>query len=79
MDAAQLRTMDDPALQKQLDDLYQELFNLRFQRAAGQMPNFNRLGEVKRDIARIKTVLSERARAAKVAQHATSGEEAKAQ
>jgi large subunit ribosomal protein L29 len=61
MDAKQLRTMDDAALKKQLDDLYQELFNLRFQRAAGQMPNFNRLTQVKRDIARVKTVLCERA------------------
>ena len=61
MDAKQLRAMDDAALKKQLDDLYQELFNLRFQRAAGQMPNFNRLTQVKRDIARVKTVLYERA------------------
>jgi large subunit ribosomal protein L29 len=68
--------MDDAALRKQLDDLYQELFNLRFQRAAGQQPNFNRLGEVKRDIARVKTVLRERV--TKVAKSATSGEEARA-
>ncbi len=77
MDANTLRGMDDAALKKQLDDLYQELFNLRFQRAAGQQPNFNRLTEVKRDIARVKTVLRERA--VKVAKPATSGEEAKAQ
>ncbi|MCL4394987.1 MAG: 50S ribosomal protein L29 [Chloroflexi bacterium] len=55
--------MDDGALRKQLDDLYQEMFNLRFQRAAGQQPNFNRLGEVRRDIARVKTLQRERARA----------------
>jgi large subunit ribosomal protein L29 len=60
MNATQLRTMDDAALKKQLDDLHHELFNLRFQRAAGQMPNFNRLTQVKRDIARIQTVLRER-------------------
>ena len=63
MDAATLRGMDDAALTKQLDDLYQELFNLRFQRAAGQQPNFNRLSQVKHDIARVKTVQGERARA----------------
>ncbi len=63
MNAATLRGMDDAMLRKQIDDLYQELFNLRFQRAAGQQPNFNRLSEVKRDIARVKTVLRERARA----------------
>ena len=62
MDAATLRGMDDASLMKQLDDLYQELFNLRFQRAAGQQPNFNRLGQVKRDIARVKTIQRERAR-----------------
>ncbi len=61
MDANTLRGMDDAALKKQLDDLYQELFNLRFQRAAGQQPNFNRLTQVKRDIARVKTVQRERA------------------
>ena len=60
MDATQLRTMDNAALGKQLDDLYQEMFNLRFQRAAGQLPNVNRLREVRRDIARVKTVLGER-------------------
>lgn len=63
MDAATLRGMDDAALSKQLDDLYQELFNIKFQRAAGQQPNFNRLSQVKHDIARVKTVQRERARA----------------
>ena len=57
MNAADLRAMDDAALQKQLDDLYHELFNLRFQRAAGQLPNHNRLKAVRRDIARVQTVM----------------------
>jgi large subunit ribosomal protein L29 len=61
MDAKQLRTMDDASLHKQLDDLYQEQFNLRFQRVAGQLANVNRLREVRREIARIKTILRERA------------------
>lgn len=61
MEPSQLRTMDNAALQKQIDDLQQELFNLRFQRAAGQLPNVNRLSQVRRDIARVKTVLRERA------------------
>ncbi|MBM3128046.1 MAG: 50S ribosomal protein L29 [Chloroflexi bacterium] len=60
MNATQLRTMDDAALKKQLDDLHHELFNMRFQRAAGQLPNFNRLTQVKREIARIQTLLRER-------------------
>ncbi len=69
MKAAELKAMDDASLKKQLDDLYHELFNLKFQRAAGQMPNFNRLTHVRRDIARVKTIIGERARFA-----ATSGE-----
>ena len=64
MNAADLRVMDDTALGKQLDDLYQEQFNLRFQRAAGQLPNLNRLKQVRRDIARVKTIMRSRATAA---------------
>ncbi len=71
MKTAELVGMDNAALQKQLDDLHQEMFNLRFQRAAGQLPNFNRLGQVRREIARVKTVLHDRERA--------SSKEAKAQ
>lgn len=59
-----LREMNDAELSKQIDDLYQELFNLRFQRASGQLPNTNRLTEIKRQIARLKTVLRERELAA---------------
>lgn len=61
MEPSQLRAMDNAALQKQMDDLHQEMFNLRFQRAAGQLPNVNRLRQVRRDIARVKTILRERA------------------
>ncbi len=61
---AELRTAPDAELQKQLDDLYHELFNLRFQRTAGQMPNTNRLKQVRRDIARLKTLVHERELAA---------------
>jgi large subunit ribosomal protein L29 len=64
MEYAELRTLDDASLKKQLDDLEHEMFNLRFQRAAGQMPNSNRLGQVRRDIARVKTLMRERERAA---------------
>ncbi len=63
MQTTELRNKDNAALQKQLDDLYQELFNLRFQRAAGQLANFNRLTQVKRDIARVQTILRERVQA----------------
>ena len=64
MENAELRTLDDASLKKQLDDLEHEMFNLRFQRAAGQMPNSNRLGQIRRDIARVKTLMRERERAA---------------
>ncbi len=63
--AAELNGLDDAGLQKQLDDLYHELFNLRFQRAAGQAQNFNRLTQVRRDIARVKTVMRQRRPVAK--------------
>ncbi len=60
----ELRAANDAELHKQLDDLYQELFNLRFQKTVGQMPNTNRLEQVRRDIARVKTFLRQRELAA---------------
>jgi large subunit ribosomal protein L29 len=44
-------------------DLRKEQFNLRFQRATGQQENTSRVRKVRRDIARVKTILAERARA----------------
>jgi large subunit ribosomal protein L29 len=55
----ELRAASATDLVKQLDDLYHELFNLRFQRTAGQMPNTNRMKAVRRDIARVKTIMRE--------------------
>ncbi len=60
MHAAELVKMDDASLKKQLNDLEHEMFNFRFQRAAGQLTNPNRLVEVRREIARVKTVLRAR-------------------
>ncbi len=56
----ELRRMNDAELSKQLDDLYQELFNLRFQNASGQVKDMNRFSQVRRQIARIKTLQRER-------------------
>ena len=56
----ELRRLNDAELQKQLDDLYQELFNLRFQNASGQVKDTNRFKVVRRQIARIKTLQRER-------------------
>jgi large subunit ribosomal protein L29 len=56
----ELRNLNDAELQKQLDDLYQEQFNLRFQNASGQVKDMNRFMIVRRQIARIKTLQRER-------------------
>jgi large subunit ribosomal protein L29 len=64
MKASELRSKTDAELEGDLDDLYQEQFNLRFQRTTGQLANTSRLNEVRRDIARVKTVQRERELAA---------------
>ena len=58
--AAELRELADDQLLDQLGEAKQELFNLRFQFATGQLENSARITQVKRDIARINTVLRER-------------------
>ena len=62
MKAADVRARTDDELTEQLDTLGRESFNLRFQRANGQLENTSRIQQVRRDIARIKTVLGERHR-----------------
>ena len=52
-------------IEQKVKSLKEELFNLRFQQATGQLENTARLKEVKKEIARIKTVLTEREDAAK--------------
>jgi len=56
-DAADLRAKTVDELKTQLLDLRKESFNLRFQKASGQLDNTARMRRVKRDIARIRTVL----------------------
>jgi large subunit ribosomal protein L29 len=60
--AADVRARTDDELGEQLDLLGKELFNLRFQRANGQLENTARVRQARRDIARIKTILGERRR-----------------
>ncbi len=67
MKAADMRAKSDDELKDQLFDLRKEAFNLRFQSASGQLENTARVGQVTRDIARIKTIQSERRRAATAA------------
>ena len=64
MKAEEVRQKTDDELSDQLGDLQKEAFNLRFQQASGQLENTTRVREVRRDIARIKTVLYERSSAA---------------
>ena len=59
---ADLRTKNADELNDQLLTLKKEQFNLRFRRASGQLENTARVGQVRRDIARIKTILGERVR-----------------
>ncbi len=58
--ASEFREMHDDELENRLTEASQELFNLRFQHVTGQLDNYARIGEVKRDVARIKTLLRER-------------------
>jgi large subunit ribosomal protein L29 len=58
--AAELRELDDDSLVTRLGEAREELFNLRFQLVTGQLDNASRVGHVKKDIARIHTLLRER-------------------
>jgi large subunit ribosomal protein L29 len=54
---AELREMGDDELATRLVEARQELFNLRFQHVTGQLDNYSRLGQLRKDIARIETLL----------------------
>jgi large subunit ribosomal protein L29 len=60
MRASKLQEMTNDELMGKLTDLKQELFNLRFQNATGQLGNVMVVDSTKKDIARVKTVLRER-------------------
>jgi large subunit ribosomal protein L29 len=78
--ARELRDMDDDELDRQLSEAKEELFNLRFQHVTGQLDNYARLSQVKKDVARINTVLRHReieaADAAEAARTSTAAEAA---
>lgn len=59
MKASEIRSLSENDLNQKLVDLKQELFNLRFQNATGQLEDVNQIGRVKQDIARVKTVQRE--------------------
>lgn len=60
MKAAQLRQLSPDELLARVDDLKEELFNLRFQREIGQLEDVNRVRITKREIARTLTILREK-------------------
>ena len=60
MKARELPNMTIEELRHELESMYEELFNLRFQLSTNQLTNHNRIQQVKRDIARAKTILRER-------------------
>ena len=62
--ASDIRAKTPNELNTMLLDLRKEQFNLRFQRATGQQENTSRVRAVRRDIARVKTILAERVRSA---------------
>ena len=62
MKASDVRAKTDDELKASIEQLAKERFNLRFQKASGQLENTARVRQVRRDIARIRTLLSERAR-----------------
>ena len=64
MKSGDLRARTEDELTEQVETLGKEIFNLRFQRASGQLENTARVRQVRRDIARIKTILGERRRPA---------------
>ncbi len=61
MDAQELKSKTPDQLKEQLVSLKKEAFNLRFQQATGQLENTARMRVVRRDVARVKTVLNQKA------------------
>ena len=66
MKAGDVRVMTPDQLSDELMKLKKEQFNLRFQRATGQLENTGRVREVRRDIARVKTIAAQKLAAEKV-------------
>ena len=73
MKPAELRDMDEDELEGRLTEAREELFNLRFQHVTGQLDNHARLSQVRKDIARINTLLREQEIAAAEAAEGAEG------
>ena len=59
MKASEIRNMSVEELEKELAELKEELFNLRFKHAINQLPNPHKIADVRKDIARVMTILHE--------------------
>jgi large subunit ribosomal protein L29 len=64
MQIFEVRSLSDGEIQTKLEEIHEELFNLRFQKAIGQLKDPNQVTALKRDVARLQTVLRERELAA---------------
>ena len=64
MKATELRTKDVDGLQKEVGDLLKAHFGLRMQKATQQLTNHTQLGNTRRDVARVKTIIAEKKRQA---------------
>jgi large subunit ribosomal protein L29 len=67
MDMNKIRGKSEAELREELNKLLQEQFNLRMQKGMGQMNNVNELSRVRRDIARVKTVMTQKSTEGKAA------------
>ncbi|MBW2408509.1 MAG: 50S ribosomal protein L29 [Deltaproteobacteria bacterium] len=59
MKVSEIRELGPEEMQSKVDDLREELFNLRFQHGTGQLENSQKLKQTKKDIARLKTIMRE--------------------
>lgn len=75
MKAAELRELTAAELGEKLSEAKEELFNLRFQLATNQLENVARIGQLRRDVARIETVIREQELVAWAEQQASRNEE----
>ena len=56
----EIRELPQGELEQKLAETKEELFNLRFQNATGQLDNYKRIGQLRKDVARLKTILRQR-------------------
>lgn len=62
----EIRAMADEEIRAEIEDLKEELMRLRFQQATGELTDYTRLNQLRRDIARLNTILNERMRTAEM-------------